>query len=257
MNGLIISDLHCGHLVGLTPPPWQFKGDGWRDKFRNVQRQCWKWFDEASQGDYDFIICNGDAVDGSGQRSGGSELITTDTNVQAEMASYILQRLMGEGTKLFMTYGTPYHTGIVSDTEALIAHDCNAEEIGGQIFVDAGGVVFDCKHKVGGSGIPHGRATAVKKSQLWGKIWAEADEQPRSDVTIRSHVHYHSACYDPDSGWAITTPALQGHGSKYGSRQCEGRIHFGLIKVECKEGELSWSPHIAKLPAHKSKVSKV
>ena len=76
----------------------------------------------------DFIVCNGDAVDGTGFRSGGSEQLTTDTNVQAEMASWILRRYMGKDTDLLMTYGTPYHTGEVSDVEALIAHDCNAKE---------------------------------------------------------------------------------------------------------------------------------
>jgi hypothetical protein len=258
MNGLIISDLHAGHLAGLTPPPWQVSGDGWRSKVRNVQQQCWNWFDkEVGTRKWDFIIANGDLVDGTGHRSGGSEQITTDTNVQAEIASYIIQRYMTKNTKLYITAGTPYHTGETSDVEALVAHDCNAAEFGGQIFVDADGVVFDCRHKIGSSGIPHGRATALKRTQLWNKIWSEAKEQPDADVVIRSHVHYHQAAYDPDFGWAMTTPALQGMGSKYGSRQCDGRVHFGFITCECKKGEFSWTPHIAKLNAHKSKLSKV
>jgi len=258
-RGVILSDLHCGHLAGLTPPEWQVNGDGWREKIRETQRQAWSWFDDTMNAlpALDFMFCNGDAVDGTGHRSGGSEQITTDMNIQSEMASYILSRYSNRDTKIYMTYGTPYHTGIVSDAEYNIAKDVNAEEIGGQVFVDVDGVVFDLKHKVGSSGIPHGRATALKKAQLWNKIWAEADEQPQADVLIRSHVHYHSACYDPDFGWTMTTPALQAFGSKYGSRQCEGRVHFGLIYVEIDKGELSWKPVCAKLEAHKSKVSKV
>lgn len=258
-KGIIISDLHCGALTGLTPPNWQCRGDGWRAKVRNVQKQCWDWFNKKTLDftNLDFVFCNGDAVDGEGYRSGGSEQLTTDTNAQAEMASFILQRLMGRDTKLYMTYGTPYHTGSTSDVESIIAHDCNATEIGGQVFIDVDGVVFDLKHKVGSSGIPHGRASAIKKAQLWNKVWAEAQEQPNVDVLVRSHVHYHQSCYDPDFGHAMTTPCLQGFGSKFGSRQCEGRVHFGFIYVECDNGVFSYTPHIAKIKAHKSKVVKV
>ena len=258
MHGLILSDLHCGHLSGLTPPPWQCKGDGWSEKVRLVQKQCWDWFDRSvGARKWDFVVCNGDAVDGNGYRSGGTEQISTDPQVQAEIASYILKRYMSKGTKLYMTYGTPSHTGTDSDTENLIAHDCNATEIGAHVFLDADGVVFDFKHKVGSSGIPHGRATSIKKAQLWNALWSEAKEQPRANVVARSHVHYHQAVYDPDSGWAMTTPALQGYGSKYGSRQCEGRVHYGFITTECKKGVFSWEPHIAKLNVHKSKLTVV
>jgi len=255
-KGVIISDLHAGALSGLTPPNWQSRGEGWREKVRNVQKQCWDWFDKTMNSfpELDFLICNGDAVDGEGYKTGGSEQLTTDTNVQAEMASWTLRRYMAKQTKLFMTYGTPYHTGSVSDVEALIAHDCNATEIGGQVFIDIEGVIFDLKHKVGASAIPHGRANSIKKASLWNNVWADAGEQPRADVLIRSHVHYHQACYDPDFGWQMTTPCLQGFGNKYGARQCEGRVHFGLLYVECDKGEFSYKPLIAKLKAHQSKV---
>jgi len=258
-KGVIISDLHCGHLVGLTPPPWQSSGDGWREKVREAQHQAWDWFDRemAKLGKLDVLICNGDAVDGDGHRSGGTEQISTDPTVQAEIATYILQRYMSRKTKLFMTYGTPSHTGTLFDTEGLIARDCGAEKIEGQAFLDIEGVVFDIKHKIGSSGVPHGRATALKKAQLWNKLWNYAQEQPDADVVIRSHVHYHQFAGDPDFGLAMTTPALQACGSKYGSRQCEGRIHFGFISFQCDKGEFSWKSHIAKLEAHKSTASVV
>lgn len=258
-RGICISDLHCGHLVGLTPPNWQSSGEGWRKKIRETQKQAWNWFDNemSKLSALDFIICNGDAIDGDGRKSGGSELLTTDTNVQAEIASFILKRYMTRKTKLYMTYGTAYHTGSTSDTEALIAHDCNAQEIGGHLFLDIEGVKFDIKHKVGSAVLPHSRATATKKAALLNKIWAEAGEQPSCDVYIRSHVHYHQYSGDPDLGLCMTTPALQAFGSKYGARECEGRVHFGFINVECDKGEITWKANIAKLAIHKSKLSKV
>ena len=259
-TGIILSDLHCGHTVGLTPPAWQYKEGGYRQKFVKTQKACWDWF--ASEIDSlpspDVLFVNGDAVDGKGYRSGGTEQITTDMDVQADMACHAIKSVMGRKTKLMMTAGTPYHTGTDEDWEAHIADECGAKEFGGNVFVNVNGVVFDLKHKVGSSGIPHGRATALKKSQLWGQLWADAGEQPRSDVLIRSHVHYHNANYDPDFGWCMTTPALQGFGSKYGARQCEGRVHFGFISFEVStDGEFTWQPHIAKIKEHKSKVVRV
>lgn len=259
-RGLIISDMHCGHAVGLTPPAWQYKEGGWRTKFVKTQQACWNWFTDTLRtvGTPDVLIVNGDAIDGKGKRSGGTEQITTDMTTQADMACNIIKTVMGRNTKLLMTYGTPYHTGDEEDFESLVAHECNAKEIGGQVFANVNGVVLDLKHKVGSSSIPHGRATALKRTALWNVLWAEAGEQPKANVVVRSHVHYHSACYDPDMGWAITTPALAGFGSKYGSRQCEGRVHFGMIAFEVDpDGCFAWQPLIAKLKEHKSKAVRV
>lgn len=259
--GIMMGDLHCGHVVGLTPTAWQYNPEGWREKFANTQRACWNWFTNEIKSlgrTPDILIVNGDSVDGKGKRSGGTEQITTSMDVQCDMACHVINTVKARNTKLLMTYGTAYHTGDEEDYEAVIANECRAKEIGGHVFADINGVVFDIKHKVGSSGIPHGRSTALKKSQLWNSIWSEADEQPKSDVLVRSHVHYHSASYDPDFGWAMTLPALQGFGSKYGSRQCEGRVHFGFVTFEVSgDGTFSWQPHIAKLAVHKSEAIKI
>ena len=255
-KGIIISDLHCGHRTGLTPPGYQYKDGGWQAKYSKVQKACWNWYKDTLKkiGDIDVLIVNGDAIDGKGYRSGSSEQITTDMMVQADIAVNCIATAMQRKTKLVMTRGTPYHTGEGEDFEDLIAQELKAEEIGAHVFPKIDGVVFDLKHKVGSSTIPHGRSSAIKKAALWNKIWAEADEQPDADVLVRSHVHYHQASYDPDFGWQMTTPALQGFGSKYGSLQCEGRVHFGLIEFVCDKGKFGFTDHIAKLPVHKSKV---
>ena len=255
-RGIILSDLHCGHRTGLTPPAHQYKKGGFKEKYYKVQKACWNWYKDTLDriGDVDIVMVNGDAVDGKGYRSGCSEQITTDMNEQCDIARFCIHQALSKKTKLVMTKGTPYHTGEGEDFEENIAEDLNAVEIGAHVFPRIEGVTFDLKHKVGSSGIPHGRASAIKKAALWNKMWSEAGEQPDAKVLIRSHVHYHQACYDPDFGWQMTTPALQGFGSKYGSLQCEGRVHFGLIEFAVDGDEFSWKPHIAKLGVHKSKV---
>jgi hypothetical protein len=74
-------------------------------------------------------------------------------------------------------------------------------------------------------------------------MWAERDLQPKAGIVIRSHVHYFGYCGDARA-MMLTTPALQGFGGKYGSRQCSGTIDVGFISLECCEGEYSWQAHI-------------
>ena len=181
IRGIAMGDLHCGHQVGLTPPAWQWKPEGWREKFVRTQQACWNWFTTSIDSigwTPDVLIVNGDAIDGKGKRSGSTEQITTDMHVQCDMACHVINSVTNRNTKVLMTYGTPYHTGDDEDHEANIANEVGAKEIGGHVFAGMNGLTFDLKHKVGSSGIPHGRATALKKSQLWNHIWASADEQP-------------------------------------------------------------------------------
>ncbi len=203
---LVISDLHCGHVAGLTPPRWQIKpkqekdvGHTKREKFAGLQKESWDWYVRAvsRHGPYDVVVCNGDAIDGSASRSGGTELLTTDRQEQCDMARYAIRKAAGgPKCKIFMTYGTAYHTGQEEDWEALIATDLNAAKIGSHEWIDCGGVVFDFKHHIGGSSIPHGRHTAVARDALWSDLWAARGKAPKSDVLIRSHVHYHQYCGD-------------------------------------------------------------
>ena len=238
---VIVSDLHCGHRAGLTPPEWQYSelsSSETRKQFASMQKMIWQWYMSRVQaiGQPDLLICNGDAIDGKGKRSGGSEIFEGDLMHQAEIATFCLQQWQAK--KIMMTYGTPYHTGEGEDFELVIADQLNAE-IKSHLFIDVEGVILDVKHKIGGSSIPHGRHTAINREALWNMIWADRDIQPNADIVIRSHVHYYT--YSENIGKAcITTPALQGFGSKYGSRQCSGTVDIGLIELNI-EGKNEWT----------------
>ena len=122
---VVISDLHCGHAVGLTPPAWQWAVDGdtteHRAKFGRVQREVWDWYSQTigSLRPIDILAVNGDAIDGTGVRSGGTELLTTDRQVQTDMAVKSIQEASAK--TIVMTYGTAYHTGDAEDWEDRVA----------------------------------------------------------------------------------------------------------------------------------------
>jgi len=253
MKRLVIeSDYHSGHWAGLTPPDW-FQGG----KKGEHQKELWEFRQSVLKeiGKIDFLVVNGDAIDGKGTRSGGSELATSDRAEQCEMAAVCIDAT--SASEVGIIYGTPYHTGQDEDWEKVLASKCKTPVgfVSGQEFLDYQGVIFDIKHKVGGSTIPHGRHTAVAKEKLWNMIWAEREGQPKCDVIIRSHVHYFAYCGGPD--WlAMTTPAWQGHGSKYGVRQCSGTIDIGLLVFEIEDGEYSWRPILADLDQQVARVTK-
>lgn len=237
---VVISDLHCGHRAGLTPPNYQYPKypkscakdliDEDRLNFGNQQRAMWRWFEAEIKRlqPIDVLIVNGDAIDGKGERSGGIEQLEPDMAKQADMAAEIINFI--NATKVVIVAGTPYHAGKAESFEAYIARETNTVKYGKHLFLDINGVVFDCKHKIGSSSIPHGRYTALARTALWNLVWSE-ENTPRADVFIRSHVHFFAQCGN-NRFRAYITPALQGFGSRYGELECEGVVNIGFLSFD-------------------------
>src|SRR5271157_652517 len=98
---LVISDLHCGHLAGLTPPDQWIHGTS----FYEQQKKTWNFYINTIKElqPIDILICNGDAIDGKGTKSGGTELITSDRNLQSQMAIECLKQVKAPSN--ILTYG--------------------------------------------------------------------------------------------------------------------------------------------------------
>ena len=119
-RALIISDLHCGHIVGLTPPGWQWKVKSDSPniaKYGKIQGVLWNKYRKmiSSLKPIDVLIVNGDAIDGKGKKSGSTEQITSDRQEQCLMATRCIQEIAAP--KVYLTYGTGYHTGDDEDFE--------------------------------------------------------------------------------------------------------------------------------------------
>jgi hypothetical protein len=246
-RGFLGGDMHCGHRVGLTPPQWQRPEYSLSDrpdaKYYKAAIALWAEFDIKIRElqPFDFAVFNGDCIDGKGTRSGGTELITTDRNEQCKMAETAIRHVDAE--KVLITRGTGYHTGMDDDWEDQIAYSTGAE-ISDHQWVEVNGCVLDCKHAIGASSIPHGRFTPLAKDRLWNVIWHTDEGDPKSDIIIRSHVHYHAFCGD-NNYLAMTLPALQGKGSKFGKRICTGTVHWGFCWIDIyDDGRYYWNRHI-------------
>lgn len=245
---LTIGDYHCGQRAGLTHP--DFEINSFVDPHHHaIRRAGWNYYKATVDAlKPDIVIFNGDAVDGKGQASGGTELLYSDRNVQVNMAVAALEAIPGN-PKIVMSYGTAYHTGKEEDFEDQIAKQVKALKIGGEDVIDVNGLVINYRHHVGSSQTPYSRQTAVAKEALWNQLWSLRGEYPLADVLLRSHVHYHT--FTGGHGWlAMTLPALQGYGSKYGGRRMSGTVDFGLVHFDVTSKEdYSWHSHILRFPA--------
>jgi len=244
---LVLSDMHCGHKVGFTPPRYDFETEFNKNLYQH-RRMIWDWTHKEvkKRGPYDAMIFNGDAIDGRGEKSGGTELLSTDRLVQCKMAEEAIKSFKVK--KIYMSYGTGYHTGQLEDFEDIIAREVGAVKIGGEDNLEVNGCVINYRHHIGRSSIPHGRHTQAAKERMWNIMWAMRGEYPLANIILRSHVHYHTYCGGP--GWAsIVTPALQNYGGKYGTRIMTGEVDIGFVVLEIKGKEdFSWEAPILRMP---------
>ena len=250
---LVEADMHAHHRAGLNSPDWWMPSTGVYAKWGRVQRELWhKRMDILEKiGPVDAYANNADAFDGRGDRSGGTELLpdaSWPNQIANAEASIRVVKFRGEPRRIF-SRGTPYHVGWDADYEDVLAMNLGAT-IKDHPFFTFGGVTFDMKHKVGNSSIPHGRATPIARDRLWNVLWAERGEQPKAQVIIRSHVHQFT--HVGGRGWlAMTTPALQAAGTKYGGRQCSGTVDWGVVVFNCEGGEFEWKAYLVDLSANK------
>ena len=248
---LVISDPHCGHIAGITPPAWR-TGIYEFPHIHDLQSEMWKKVREYARKTKgaDMLIINGDAIEGNGWRSAGTETLSTDRFVQCDMFIKFVQ--IFQVKKIVMTFGTPYHTGDAEDFERYIADRIGAE-IHSHAYLKIEDLIFDVRHHMGSSTVPYGRFTQLAKSRTWNVINSVDEAEPLANVYVRGHVHYYGFCGD-DQYTAISLPALQSGHTKFGKRRCEGRVNWGMLEFEVDKKDISWKPYIARLEAEKAKV---
>lgn len=251
---VIVSDLHCGSVYGITPPG-EFKAS----KYRDLQEESWKEYTRLTDKwkKPDILICNGDAIEGNQPKQGGAELVNIDRSVQCDIAVEALE--LWKAKRIFLSYGSAYHVGVgAEDFERGIAERLTDRGtpamIEGHLFLNIEGLVFDIRHKVGTSSIPHGRATPLLREMMWALMKEANETGPKVDVIIRSHAHYYIDIRQPKRR-AIITPGLQLARGRFGSRECSGEIHWGAIKLVVDKGSIiEEDVEICRLRANKPRV---
>ena len=253
---LAISDPHCGHKYGLTPPQWQ-RRCGKAAKFASVM---WGEFVARLRrcGPYDRVMLAGDLIEGQAPKSGGTELITSDRNEQCEIFEDVFKTVClncRKGMKTIAVYGTGYHASADGeDFEDNIARHIGCEKIGAHEWPRIEGVTFDLKHHVGRSVVPWGQFTAQARDAAWNELWSVDNMQPLASVYLRGHTHFFR--YGGDNRKLFMTLPCLTWGSKFGSRRCSERIDWGFCWFDVDQGKLvQWGWEIATNSAQRGKVT--
>lgn len=240
---LAIGDLHCGHQAGLTPPRYWASADF---KWGISQREAWDWYSKTvkKNGPYDLVICNGDAITGKNDRQGGTQLITADRNQQVSMAMACLD--VAKCDMFRLTYGTGYHTGQDEDweltlTKRLLDNGYNAK-IDAHGWYDVNGRIISARHKMGTSSKEELRGTPLLNQKKFNDQWVTRGIQPKADIILRSHVHWN--LYTIAQGVHIVAmPCLMTLGDKYGARECDGTVDYGVVIIDIsKQGNIHIEP---------------
>lgn len=113
MRILILSDLHCGSVYGLSVPEFRLS-DGSVHHPNPMQEWLWeKWCLVADRiGRVDVAVINGDVIDGSQRAQRGTELSAVMLEDQAEMAVHAIRKMLGRSgrrVQIFGVHGTEYH----------------------------------------------------------------------------------------------------------------------------------------------------
>ena len=220
-NIVLVSDLHVGAPGGLTTEPKNKTQEALLERYEGLIKQ---WATP------DVLICNGDAVDGPDPK--GMDLDEFDLTEQDDVAAKLL--LKWKAKKLVLVSGTAYHTGATCMHEKSIAKSLRraghnvtfTTKLKSQIN---GWFRLQCRHKIGGSGVPYGRATSPKRSMTWEILNAYLKEAKGAHLSVFGHVHYWQ--YHTDAfGSFMTLPCWQS-GGRFGDEQCDGHIDIGAVRL--------------------------
>jgi hypothetical protein len=246
---LSIGDLHSGHVTGLTHPDFDSRPsnrDSPQHKLYQFRRKAWKLFTQSVDAlrPIHILLVGGDMVDGRHTKNKAKETLFADRSEQASNAAACINYVQADENCLL--YGSDYHVGVTQDDEDEVAKEVeNLQEIGcvGQYEVE--GWVFNAKHYIGRSSIPHGRFTQVARDRLWNLIWSARGEYPKAHIVLRYHVHYFTFCGEDD--WTgFTNPSLQGK-TRYGTGRKGDLVHWGMLYFDIEKEGITWKPKIYKL----------
>jgi len=230
---LVLSDTHCGSIVGLTPPAF------WNDTNRRWLELLWKFFDNTLRqvGPVDLLVALGDLIDGT-QKNDPTALLEPDLGVQAGMAVDIVR--MVRAKKRAIVKGTGYHTDEHCSFEKFVADKLETEAVD-EYCCDIYGRLCQFRHVIGRSDIPYGQFTQVGKELIREALQALLEEYAAATLVGRAHAHYYVGVELGDSilgiRKAFVNPAMQLKGPKQtkftrGLRTMYYHVGMTLIEID-------------------------
>jgi len=81
-----------------------------------------------------------------------------------------------------------------------------------------------------------GGGTPVMRQAIWNELNAAREREPKADVLLFGHVHYHLIVEVPE--WtAMTLPALCCR-TEFADENSEGDAHWGVVVMDIEDGRI-------------------
>jgi len=224
--------MHCGHVLGLTPPQYQ------SDDNRDWLGPLWKFYNDTLYqiGKVDAHVVLGDAIDGPSEKD-PSSLLIPDINKQTDMAEEGIRLVRAR--KRYIVKGTGYHTDRQCSYEQFVADALNCDCLD-DLRIEANGCRLHFRHVVGRSDTPYGQGTPILKEIINEMLQSDIEAYDAADVLGRAHVHYATGVWSAtgkDGGirQAYTGAGLQLRGplqSAFTRRLRSWMYHVGMTLIE-------------------------
>lgn len=239
---IVISDTHCGHYMGITPPEYMTQ----EEPIKTISLDLWCWFcEQLNPSGYDYMLHAGDIIDGAGRKD-NTFLLTTDPLKQGKIAKTVIEKIGAR--KHYFCYGTPYHVSGDSDFESPVA-EYFGDKISWLRKLEIEGVKFNLAHTIGKSTSPVGGDIALRKQIVWNYLLDVKESGESADVIIRGHAHEYRALLDADTT-AFICPSLKiGNADydRYGRKMQGGHYHVGFVEIDVDNGKIvRYDPKIYK-----------
>jgi hypothetical protein len=215
-KGLLLSDLHIGSKYGPWPPGFRAKtlrtGEIETIQQNLVGEAIWKhWLrmlESLKEEPPDFIVLNGDLIEGLQKREYGRGLIIPEISVQVKACLKVLRTL--PKVPMYFTAGTDYHQMLDGESADEHIADKMHGEFGDELIIEECGIRIFARHVIGISQSTwQYQTTAPARDQMLLYLNQAADKYGKIDVAVFSHRHQFAAAQF-HSGIALVTPCWQG-----------------------------------------------
>jgi len=241
---LVISDMHVGSGYAIRPLKWK------NTNANPVQRKILKKWDEMcrNEKDIDYLLINGDAVDGTGAAEEGKHQDIADTNEQVKAAAELVSMINCD--KILVTYGSKYHTKENPNLDEQFAEEIGATKHDYEINFQPKTLkdVIHLSHNISVSTSSWQYRTTPIAKELVAALLNEK-ELYRYKSIIRSHAHYFCTVAFT-SNFGLITPCWQTR-TPYMIRKGLSLIpKLGYVILQKEKNEDQWTvdPHTFNIP---------
>jgi len=260
-TGLVLSDLHAGSAFGLLPPDF-ISAENNHIMPNSGQEYLYKHFDgllkRLAPRQIDFIVVNGDIMDGEQRKTNGDTLALHRLCDQREAAYKLLrpwQQAFPKADWHFVT-GTRYHEVMPEVEQLTVMLFGEKKTVNRSLKLSIGDAVLSFNHEISGTGDMKGNAM---EKEIIRELTAMAEHGwEASDALIRSHLHTYRLLARQDK-LCVISPCWQLQTDFMSRKSTTAMIpSLGAIVLDVDDGlkqygmcPVSVTPYLYKHPAPK------